>query len=302
MWLCAAFSRCIGFVSGDDGCDMLRPFLSHPVNRTFSFAAVAVSLTVLSCSADKDDGKVGEAKGDAIFNGTDLTGWDGDAAIWTVENGVIVGATSDEAPLEYNRFLIFEGEPVEDFVLTVEIKLTGKNNSGIQYRSKRNDDLGDHVVTGYQCDMHSADWANGMLYDEKERGILAKRGQKVVITEEGKAKVVGEPEGGSDQLFDPSEWHTYTVTARGNHLVHAIDGVTTVEVYDHDVSERDLKGTIGFQVHRGPAMKVEIRKVLLERLEPGGLVLPAATPVPADAEDVNPPKKAKGKGKGKAKG
>jgi hypothetical protein len=279
---------------------MRIPFSCHPVNRIFSLAAAAVSLTVLSCSADKDDDKKAEAKGEAIFNGTDLEGWDGDAAIWKVEDGVIVGTTSDEAPLEYNRFLIFEGEPVEDFVLTVEIKLTGDNNSGIQYRSKRNDDLGDHVVTGYQCDMHAAEWANGMLYDEKERGILAKRGQKVVITEEGKAKIVGKPEGGSDQLFDPGEWHTYTVTARGNHLVHAIDGVTTVEVYDHDVAERDLKGTIAFQVHRGPAMKVEIRKVLLERLEPSGVVLPAATPVPADAADVNPPKK-KAKGKGKAK-
>lgn len=290
---------------GDDGCLMRFSFSCHPVNRLFSLAAVvAVSLTALSCSADKGDGKKAESKGESIFNGKDLSGWDGDPAIWKVENSVIVGTTSDEAPLEYNRFLIFEGEPVEDFVLTVEIKLTGNNNSGIQYRSKRNDDLGDHVVTGYQCDMHAADWANGMLYDEKERGILAKRGQKVVITEEGKAKIVGEPEGGSDQLFDPGEWRTYTVSARGNHLVHAIDGVTTVEIYDHDVAERDLKGTIAFQVHRGPAMKVEIRKVLLERLEPTGLVLPAATPVPADAADVNPPKpkaKAKGKGKGAAK-
>lgn len=284
---------------------MCNPFFCHAVNRIFSFAAVAVSLTVISCSADKDDDKKAGAvaTGDSVFNGKDLSGWDGDPAIWKVEDGVIVGTTTDEAPLEYNRFLIYRGRPVEDFELTVEIKLTGNNNSGIQYRSKRNDDLGDHVVTGYQCDMHAADWANGMLYDEKERGILAKRGQKVVITEEGKAKIVGQPDGGSDQLFDPSEWHTYTVTARGNHLVHAIDGVTTVEVYDHDVAERDLKGTIAFQVHRGPAMKVEIRKILLERLESGGLVLPAATPVPADAKDVNPPKpkaKAKGKGKGGA--
>lgn len=281
---------------------MRKPFFSHPVNRIFSLAAVAASLTAVSCSADKDDGVKSAAEGEAIFNGKDLLGWDGDPAIWKVENGVIVGTTSDEAPLEYNRFLIFEGEPVEDFTLTVEIKLTGNNNSGIQYRSKRNDDLGDHVVTGYQCDMHAADWANGMLYDEKERGILAKRGQKVVITEAGAAKVVGEPAGGSDQLFDPSEWHTYTVTARGNHLVHAIDGVTTVEVFDHQVDERDLKGTIAFQVHRGPEMKVEIRKVVLERFEPGGLVLPAATPVPPDAADVNPPKKPKGKGAAKGKG
>lgn len=271
------------------------------MNRFLAFAVLSASVGVLSCSADKDDAEI---KGESIFNGKDLSGWSGDPAIWKVENGTIVGTTTDEAPLDYNRFLIFKGEEVEDFKLSVDIKLTGDSNSGIQYRSKVNTDLGDHVVTGYQCDMHPSEWANGMLYEEKERGILARRGQKVVLTEDGGRKVIGKPDGGSEQVFDPFEWHTYSIEAHGNHLVHAIDGVTTVEIFDHDVTERDLKGTIAIQVHKGPAMKVEVRKVLLERFEPGGLVLPAATPVPDGAEDVNPPKpknKGKGAGKGKAK-
>jgi len=276
--------------------------IQNTMNRLFAFAVVTASFGALSCSADKGDPGADAIKGEAIFNGEDLSGWDGAADIWSVVNGVITGVTTDAEPLEYNQFLIFKGEEVEDFKLSAELRLTGNNNSGIQYRCKVNPDLGNFVVTGYQCDMHPAEWANGMLYDEKERGILAKRGQKVVLTDEGKAKVIGEPEGGSDEVFDPGEWHTYTIEARGNHLRHAIDGVTTVEIFDHNVKERDLTGTIAFQVHKGPAMKIEIRKVLLERLEPGGLVMPGATPVPADAADVNPPKKkAKAKGKGKPK-
>lgn len=292
----------------DDGWIMRTPTYFPTMNRIFCFAVFAVSIGVFSCSAEKpadtDKNKATEAKGEAIFNGKDLTNWDGDPAIWTVEDGVLTGTITAEAPLEYNRFLIYTGEPVEDFKLTVEIRLTGDSNTGIQYRSKVRPELGDHVVSGYQCDMHPAEWANGMLYEEKERGILAKRGQKVVLTEDGAQKVIGKPDGGSEQIFDPFEWHTYTIEARGNHLMHAIDGVTTVEIFDHDVKERDMKGTIAIQVHKGPPMKVEVRKALLERLEPAGLILPAATPVPDGAEDVNPPKgPAKGKegkeGKGK---
>ncbi len=78
----------------------------------------------------------------------------------------------------------------------------------------------------------------------------------------------------------------------------------TVDLYDHHEADRDLAGVIAFQIHKGPAMKVEIKNVKLRRLNKAKLTAPSDTPVPADAADVNPPKapKAKGKGKGKGKG
>ena len=154
-------------------------------------------------------------------------------------------------------------------------------------------------MSGYQCDIHPAVWALGMLYDEKGRGILCKRGMEAVVTPEGKAKVVGELP--MEPEFDPSEWNTYTIVAKGNHLVHQVNGVTTAEITDHHESDRDLSGVIAFQIHRGPAMKVEIREVSLKRLPKADLVSPDETPVPADAADVNPPKKPKGKGKANKK-
>src|SRR5690242_20104450 len=42
-----------------------------------------------------------------LFNGKDLTGWDGDTTFWRAENGMIVGETSAEHPIKYaNTFLI----------------------------------------------------------------------------------------------------------------------------------------------------------------------------------------------------
>ncbi|MEM7143516.1 MAG: DUF1080 domain-containing protein [Verrucomicrobiota bacterium] len=236
--------------------------------------------------------------GESLFNGKDLSGWKGDPNNWKVVDGVIVGTTTEEEPLPYNQFLVYEGDPVENFELVVELRLTSEgNNSGIQYRSQVRPDLGDHVVSGYQCDIHPAVWALGMLYDEKGRGILCKRGMEAVVTPEGKAKVVGELP--MEPEFDPSGWNTYTILAKGNHLVHQINGVTTAEITDHHESDRDLSGVIAFQIHRGPAMKVEIREVSMKRLPKADLVSPDETPVPADAADVNPQKKPKDKGKGK---
>ncbi|MCB1231245.1 MAG: DUF1080 domain-containing protein [Verrucomicrobiae bacterium] len=232
------------------------------------------------------------AETETLFNGTDLSGWKGDPKIWSVVDGIVTGVTSDEDPLSYNKFLIWAGKPVEDFKLTVDLKLTGDSNSGIQYRSDERPELGEYVVSGYQCDMHPAVWANGMLYEEKERGILCKRGMKVVITPEGKAKIVENL--GEEPEFKVGEWNTYTVIARGNHLVHMINDTVTTEIWDHQESERALSGTIAFQVHRGPAMKIEIRNAKLERLPKAELVPFSETPVPADAPDVNPPKGKKG--------
>jgi len=262
------------------------------MNLTLRNALLIFVSSVTAASAAAEESSPAEQ----LFNGKDLSGWSGDPENWTVEDGVIVGTTTDEDPIPYNEFLIYEGDPVADFELTVELRLTSEgNNSGIQYRSQVRPDLGEYVVSGYQCDIHPAVWAHGMLYDEKGRGILCKRGQRAVITTGGEAKVVGplpeEPE------FSTGEWNTYRIVARGNHLIHEINGHLTAEIHDHHEAERETEGVIAFQIHRGPAMKVEIRSVALRRLPAAGIVSPDATPVPAGAPDVHPRPKAKGKGK-----
>src|SRR5207248_3810791 len=67
-----------------------------------------------------------------LFNGKDLTGWDGDAKLWRVENGEIVGQTQG---LKHNEFLRSQ-MIAENFRLTLKVKLVpDKENSGIQFRS-----------------------------------------------------------------------------------------------------------------------------------------------------------------------
>ena len=89
-----------------------------------------------------------EGKFVSIFNGKDLTGWDGNPKFWSVENGEIVGKTSGPDDLEYNQFLIWRDGTVKNFELKAMVKQSG-NNSGIQYRSEERPDVGKWSVGGY---------------------------------------------------------------------------------------------------------------------------------------------------------
>lgn len=232
-----------------------------------------------------------------LFNGKDLSGWEGNPQSWSVQDGYITGVTTDDAPLPHNQFLTWTGGTVKNFELRAVMRQTG-NNSGIQYRSKRLEDVGPWAITGYQCDVHPTPANNAMMYDEKGRGIIALNGQSVIIDEQGKKWLTAERE---PVTVDVADWNEYTIIAVGNKLIHKVNGRVTAEVIDHQASERELEGLLAIQIHRGPAMKVQIKSITLKELPDGGVLSPQEAPVPADAKEIVPPARPGKKGKGKGK-
>ena len=99
---------------------------------------------------------------------------------------------------------------------------------------------------------------------------------------------------------DVAEWHEYTIIAKGNHLVHQIDGKTTMELTDFEEAKRSLEGLIAFQIHRGPAMEVHIKDVMLKELPEGGVIDFATHPIPSDAQIIEAKAPKKGKKAAKA--
>lgn len=198
----------------------------------------------------------------SLFNGTDLTGWSGDAELWSVEDGCITGTTKGKGHLDYNKFLIWDGV-VRDFEFRCEFRLEGNNNSGVQYRSKHDKSRGDCVVVGYQADIHPQAEYTGMLYDEKGRGIVAQRGEKVVVGADG-TKETTKLEGEFNAV-DVTKWQTLTIIAKGNRLIHKLNDIVVADITDDQESEREMKGVLAFQVHRGKAMKAQFRNIQLKK-------------------------------------
>ncbi len=208
----------------------------------------------------------------SLFNGKDLTGWDGNPELWSVKNGVITGRTTKEKPLKYNQFLIWRGGVLKNFELRLKVKMTG-NNSGIQYRSRENSRR--WSVGGYQCDIITAAPLAAMLYEEGGRGIIAQNGQSVVIDPQGKRWLTEARKAAA--AGDAANWHDYTIIARGNHLIHKLDGKVTMELFDHEEAKRSLEGILAFQMHVGSPMTVQIKDIRLKEL-PSGQLLAYAKP------------------------
>lgn len=228
-----------------------------------------------------------------LFNGKDLSGWDGDPKLWKVENGLITGTCTGPGNPETNTFLIWKGGIVKDFELTVTMRVTGDNNSGVQYRSRPLPEVGPWAITGYQCDVHPAIQHTGMTYEEKGRGIFGLNGQDIVLDPDGQRWLVAEYE---PVAVDVSEWHVYTILARGNRLEHRIDGKPTSTLVDCDEMGRALEGLLAFQLHSGNANRVEVREVLLKVIEGAEI---EAFALPDTAKKVEKPKTANPQGLGK---
>lgn len=209
----------------------------------------------------------GGADGDfkPIFNGKDLTGWDGEAKLWSVKDGVIRGETP--VPQKGNTFLIWRAGTVKDFELKAKFRIQN-GNSGIQYRSK---DLGKFVVGGYQAEVENKQGKVGFLYEEKGRKYLANVGEKVDIGGDGKPKVTGllgdkKKDFIEKSYYKDKDWNEYRIVARGNHIEQWLNGFKTVEVVDNDPKGRALEGILALQIHGGPPMVVEFKDILLKNL------------------------------------
>lgn len=210
-------------------------------------------------------GDASAAKPQALCNGKDLSGWDGNPKIWSVEDGAIVGRTTADAPLEKNTFLVWRDGELGDFRLTLQYRIEG-GNSGVQYRAKERDPKR-WIVGGYQADIDSGNKYTGILYEELGRGILALRGQKLTIAADGAKNAVTFADAAELQkAIHADDWNDYVIEARGERLRHWINGKLMSETVDAQREKRAEKGILALQVHVGPPMTIRFRKIDLETL------------------------------------
>ncbi len=178
-----------------------------------------------------------EAEFSSLFNGKDLSGWDGDPFLWKAEDGMLVGRSPGIA---YNDFLTTAGE-YSDFVLRFQVHLVGNvGNSGVQLRSRRVP--GSMEMSGYQADVGPTWWGN--LYDESRRNVT----------------LAAPPERTLDRILRPDGWNDYEVEAIGPRIVLRLNGTVTVDYTEQDAGI-EHSGLLALQVHSGPPLEVRFRNL-----------------------------------------
>ncbi len=169
----------------------------------------------------------------AFFNGRDLTGWQGNPKVWSVEDGEIVGRTTTGLP--HNDFLVSD-LLLRDFRLTFRVKLLPDTaNSGIQFRSQL---APKGEMKGYQADVGAGWW--GLLYEELGRAVLQKAQANPVRT---------------------NDWNLYEILAVGDRVQLALNGVRTVDITDPQGAR---EGVVGLQVHSGGPTEVRFKSFVVE--------------------------------------
>ena len=152
----------------------------------------------------------------SLFNGTDLTGWEGDPGIWRVEDGCIVGKGACTDHPGYKSYLMNRSRVFTNFVFEAEFNMSS-GNSGINYHCHDYDHEAKKLyeVSGYQADILSMD-----LYD-------------IYTTGTDKRYFVKKATCPPAQM---SQWHTLRIEVNGNMMTHSLNGVKCLEFVENDVN------------------------------------------------------------------
>jgi len=209
-----------------------------------------------------------------IFNGRDLTGWDGDPRLWSVKDGCIRGETTAAQPAHGNTFLIWKGGTVKDFELRLSFRCNASNNSGVQYRSRvkpaKPGEANRWGVMGYQAEVRNETKlpsVAGFIYDEGgKRGRICLVGEQAVW-EHGKKNVLERfcSQEEYQALFKLDDWNDYVIIGEGHHLRQYLNGRLVADFTD-DPQLGATAGIVALQLHAGKPMWAEFKHLRVKDL------------------------------------
>ena len=188
-----------------------------------------------------------------LFNGKDLTGWEGDTRFWSVCDSMLIGRSLG---IEHYSFLTTT-QAYDDFVLRLQVRLVdGKGNTGALFRSKRVPNS--REVAGYQADF--APGKHGNIYDEsRRRKVLARPDAKVLA-----------------KCLKRADWNDYEIRAEGGRIILSLNGVKVVDYVEPDTTIT-RRGLLALQIHKGKPMEVRFRDIRIRESptahQPGEVVV-----------------------------
>jgi hypothetical protein len=219
-------------------------------------------------SEDNPDLPKADAEGfSSLFNGKDLTGWEGLDGYWSVKDGAISGHETKDASKQ--TFLVYKGAQFGEFKLHFKYRFaTPDGNSGVQFRSKVLDPK-TFRVGGYQADFDAQAGYDGSIYDEAgvagNRGTMSNRGEKTVWNADNERKntPLTMTNAQLKKVIKIGDWNDVVLEARGNHITYTINGYLMTDLTDN--SPKALKkGVLALQLHAGYTMDVQFKDIKIK--------------------------------------
>jgi hypothetical protein len=160
-----------------------------------------------------------------LFDGKSLNGWAGHFKHWSVDNGEIVGKSTDPVPV--STYLLTE-KNYTDFRLTAKVKLVeSEMHSGIAFWGRVASEQGDPSTYAGHLVMFPSGWGMYDLY-----------GRNGLPVDASPAKKVGKQH----------DWNDLEILALGKRVQVAVNGAPVVDWIDPEPN-RIKAGPIGLQLH-----------------------------------------------------
>ncbi len=220
-----------------------------------------------------------------LFNGRDMSGWEGDLKVWSVKNGAIQGSTDIKKPKDV--YLIWRGGFVDNFELRFSCRILPgsppphpdyQGNIGVKFRGTI---LESNGVGGYSMVIEglkrNSRVFHGILSEDEDRKTLSfpdtALGRKTIARAGGSPNQVDygvavNTLGEIKAAFKTNDWNEVTIIAQGNHIVEKVNGVVTADFTDENPVKRKLSGLLALKlyINTGPTVTAEFKDIRLKRL------------------------------------
>ena len=238
-----------------------------------------------------------------IFNGVDLTGWEGDPAVWSVQEGALNGRLDRVPPGD--RCLVWKGGALGDFEVRFDCWQPGdqkiaSGQNGLRFRGWLTEN---HAITdclGYDVDILETPRFHVLLMDVMAVGkhrILALPGFCTTAREvdgtnklEVLSKVAVKPEE-LEAGFQSGDWNQVSVLAQSNHIQVRINGHVMNDCTDESEGHWHGSGLLALKLwmNKGPVVTARFKNLRLRRLAQGEIIpAPAMQPASAPAAKAQP--------------
>jgi hypothetical protein len=176
-----------------------------------------------------------------LFNGKDLSGWEGHDKYWSVQDGVIVGRNTDE--VKVSTYLL-TGRKFSDFRLVFDFKLAqSEMHSGIALWGRLAPDKGDEYT-----------YAGHLVMFPSGYGFYDLYGRNLIHNNADKARKVGKQH----------DWNHIEILAQGNRLRVVLNG-TLISDWREPEPDRIKEAPIGLQLHSNKVpQEVQFKNLVLE--------------------------------------
>jgi hypothetical protein len=251
---------------------------NHREEVYFRHLRIGPSLTAADDSQPEPAAEASATDPIDLFNGRNLDGWmvkcraaDRDKNYWHAIDGTITADVPPGSKHDY-IWLLTEREFGDfDLRLKVQTYASTKGNSGIQVRSRYDDEAS--WLNGPQVDIHPpGPWRNGFIYDETWEARIWLWPD---VGAPANARPEHAPEGWTwTHADDGDHWNDVRIVCQGTRIQSIINGVLVAD-YDgagrlddeaHRARNVGLKGHVGLQIHPGGQMLIRFKDIQLRQL------------------------------------